>query len=194
MWPASTAIPSEMSSIACAVAPSWRPSLRRIGKRAYDRLAEGGACAPEWAGDDQQIARQRPAPARHAVAPAERGDAQHDRLGRGQVTADDRHARLGDPLVELDHVGHACRRRHGERDHERLGLGARCGEVAEARGGGAPAELAPADPVEPEVDVLDDRVLRDDQPAGELGGVVPDIDDQTAILELGQQAELTELR
>ena len=44
------------------------------------------------------------------------------------------------------------------------------------------------------MDVLDDRVLRGDQPAGELRRVVRDVDDQPTLLELGQQAELTELR
>ena len=115
-------------------------------------------------------------------------------LGRGQIAADDGNTGLGDALVELDHIVVIGRRRHGERDHERLGLGARGREVAEARRGGAPAELAPADPVEAKMDVLDHRVLGRDQAAAELRSVVLDVDDQPAPLELGQQAELTELR
>ena len=54
------------------------------------------------------------------------------------------------------------------------GVGARRGEVAEVDRGGAKAEIAPGDPVEPEVDALDERVLRDDEPAAELRGVVLD--------------------
>ena len=50
------------------------------------------------------------------------------------------------------------------------------------------------EPVEAEVDALDERVLGDDEPAGELRRVVLDARDQAAALELGQQAELTELR
>ena len=41
---------------------------------------------------------------------------------------------------------------------------------------------------------LDERVLRHDQAAAEVGRVVLDARDQAAPLELGEQAELTELR
>ena len=47
--------------------------------------------------------------------------------------------------------------------------------------------------VEPEVDALDERVLGDDELA-ELRRVVLDSLGEPALLELGQQAELTELR
>ena len=49
-------------------------------------------------------------------------------------------------------------------------------------------------PVEPEVHALDERVLRDDDAARELRRVVLDAGDQAEPLELGEQAELTELR
>ena len=44
------------------------------------------------------------------------------------------------------------------------------------------------------MDALDERVLRDDEPARELGRVVLDADDQPAPLELAQEAELAGLR
>jgi len=44
------------------------------------------------------------------------------------------------------------------------------------------------------MDALDERVLGDDEAATELSGIVLDADDQAALLELGEQAELTELR
>ena len=49
------------------------------------------------------------------------------------------------------------------------------------------------EPVEQEVHALDERVLRDDEPADDRR-VVLDADDQPAPLELGEQAELTGLR
>ena len=44
------------------------------------------------------------------------------------------------------------------------------------------------------MDALDERVLRDDHAARELRRVVLDARDQAAPLELGEQAELTDLR
>ncbi len=41
---------------------------------------------------------------------------------------------------------------------------------------------------------LDERVLGDDEPTAELGGVVLDPGDEAAALELGEESELTELR
>ena len=41
---------------------------------------------------------------------------------------------------------------------------------------------------------LDERVLRDHEPSGELRRVVLDADDQPAALELREEPELTELR
>ena len=105
----------------------------------------------------------RAGPARDALAAAERGDRDEHRAGGGRVAADDRHTRLGDPLVELDHVGRLRARRQRERDEQRLRRGARGGEVAQVDRGGPKAELAPGDPVEAEVDALDERVLRDDE-------------------------------
>ena len=44
------------------------------------------------------------------------------------------------------------------------------------------------------MDALDERVLGDDELAGELRGVVLDSLREAAPLELGQQADLTDLR
>jgi hypothetical protein len=44
------------------------------------------------------------------------------------------------------------------------------------------------------VHALDESVLRDDEPVVELGRVVPDPLRQSLPLELGEEAELTDLR
>ena len=44
------------------------------------------------------------------------------------------------------------------------------------------------------MDAFDERVLCDDQPVAELCGVVLDPLCEAALLQLGEQAELTELR
>ena len=104
------------------------------------------------------------------------------------------HARLGEPLVELEHVVElASRPAAASVTTSALRLGARGREVAQVDRGGAVAEVAPGDPVEPEVDALDERVLRDDEPAGELRRVVLDPLREAAPLQLGEQAELAEL-
>ena len=46
----------------------------------------------------------------------------------------------------------------------------------------------------PEVHALDERVLRDDEPVRELRRVVLDPLSQPALLELGEEAQLTDLR
>ncbi len=135
----------------------------------------------------------RSGPAGHARRAAERGHAEHDPLRPARVSACDRHSGLVQALVQGEHVVDLGLRRDGERDDEGLGLGSRRGEVAEVDGGRAVPEVAPVEEVEPEVDVLDERVLRDDE-LSELRRVVLDALRQAAALELGQQADLTELR
>ena len=54
MWPASTASPSETSSIAVATGPSRRPSAVRIGGRRSAPLAERRPGAAERARDDDE--------------------------------------------------------------------------------------------------------------------------------------------
>ena len=129
------------------------------------------------------------APARpgHALGAADRGDAQHDGVRARRVASAHGNAGLGDAL----RTARSHRRALGSReaDDQRDRLGARRGEVAEVDRRGAKAELAPADEVEAEVDALDERVLRHDEPL-DLRGVVLDADDEPAPLELGEELEL----
>ena len=109
-----------MSSIACAVARA--PALVEPERRP-DVAADRGTRRPRRRAGRVTTSRSPglgAAAARDALAAAERGDAQHDRGGRGRVAADDRHAGLGDPLVELEDVLDAVSRGHGEGDDERL--------------------------------------------------------------------------
>ena len=94
--------------------------------------------------------------------------------------------------VELEHVIELRLGRQAERDEERDRIGSRGGEIADVDRGGARAELAPAQEVEAEVDALDERVLRHDEPVHE-GRVVLDPLGETPTLELGQQPELANL-
>ena len=80
-----------------------------------------------------------------------------------------------------------------ERDEQAVGPGPGGCEVAEVDRCGPEAEVAPRDPVEPEVHVLDQRVLRDDG-ARDLGDVVLDRLREPAALQLGEQPELADLR
>jgi len=146
----------------------------------------------ERPGDDEQVAGLRSAASRHAGAMAERGHTDHKCVGRGGVPADDGHAGLGDPLVEGNDIRRERRARGRERDQQRLRLRPGGGEVAEVDGGRPPAQVAPADPVEPEVDLFDERVLRHDEIAAQLRRVVGNADDQFATLELRQEPDLTE--
>ena len=86
MCPASRAIPSEISISAWACAASSRPSSSRIGGRTSVQVARNGA-----------------GPSRNALGAAEGGYRQVELVGRGRIAADDVDARLGNPLVELEH-------------------------------------------------------------------------------------------
>ena len=101
-------------------------------------------------------------------------DAQHERLRGARVAAEHGHPCLGKALIQLHYVGDGRVGSRGEGDDEPLRLGARGGEVAEVDGRGTKAELTPGDPVEAEVDALDERVLGDDQVVAELRRVVLD--------------------
>ena len=133
-----------------------------------------------------------PRPGTRFERPKRRHAEQHA-LGSARVSARDRHSRLVQALVQGQDVVELRLRGEGECDDERLGLGSRRGEVAEVDGRRPVAQLAPAEEVEPEVDVLDERVLRDDELTN-LRRVVLDALGEAAPLELGQQAYLTELR
>src|SRR5439155_21292003 len=155
---------------------------------------EGGPGSAERTGDDEQIPRARAGASRDALRPPDGGDPDDHLGGRARVAADDSNARLHDPLVECDGIRDARRSRGGEDDAERLGKRAGCGEVAQVDRGRAKAELAPGQPVEAEVNGFDEHVLGEDEPGAELRRIVLDADDQAAALDLGQEAELTELR
>ena len=169
------------------------PLLEPQRRRCVASRAEGRSGGAERPCDDQQVSRPRARPPGHAFAPTEGGDRDHDRLRRGRVAAQDRDTRFGEPFVEVDHVGQSRRSRNGERDQERVRLRARGREVAEVDRRGAKTEAAPVDPVEPEVDVLDEGVLRHDEPVSEERRIVLDAGDQAAGLEVREQAELTDL-
>ena len=157
-------------------------------------VPERGARAAERSGDDEDVSGLGSRAARDALRAAERRHAQQRKLGAGRVAADDRDAGLVQPFVELEHVVDLRLGRHGERDDERLGVRARGGQVAEVDRRRAKAEIAPRDEVEPEVHALDERVLRDDEAVAELRRVVLDPLSQPAPLELGEEAQLTDLR
>ena len=115
-------------------------------------------------------------------------------VGPRRVPAADRHACLGETGVELEHVVKLGLRGDPETDEQRLGACTGSGEVAEVDGGCAEAELAPGEPVEPEVNAFDERVLGEDKPGLELRRVIFDSLNESATFQLGEQAELPELR
>src|ERR671936_2170663 len=174
------------SELAALVEPERRPDIAL--------RAKGGASCAERPRHDEPVAGARAAAAWDTFRAAEGGDGQRHALRSGRIAADDGHLRLRDPLVELEHVLDGRQRRHCEADDEGGGRGSGRREVAEVDRGRAPAKIAPGDPAEPEVDVLDERVLRHDEAAFELGGVVLDPAREPAALELGDETQLPELR
>ena len=135
----------------------------------------------------------RPGTARNALGPTESRDREDDAIGAGRVTAAHRHAALVQAGVELEHVLELRLRRQPERDEESERIGSRGGEVADVDGRSTRTELAPAQQVEAEVDALDERILRHDEPVDDRG-VVLDSPGQSPPFELREQPELTELR
>ena len=167
--------------------PKRRPRVRLSPERGTRRA--------ERSGHDQLVAGDRPGSARNPVRVPDRRDAEHDAACPRGIAADDGHPGLRDPLVELDDIFDLHVARCGERDEQALGVCSRRGEVAEVDRRRAPPEVAPRDPVEPKVDVLDERVLRDDHACvAELRGVVLDPLREATALEFGEQAELARLR
>src|SRR5947208_14669777 len=156
-------------------------------------MTEGGTGRTQRARDDEQVPWPRPGPAGDSCRAADRRDAQNDLRGRRRIAAEDRDTRLSHAGVQLEDVGDLGVARRRERDDEANGAGSRGREVAEIHRGRTPAEVAPRDPVKTEVDALDEGVLRDDETV-HLGGVVLDSPREPALLELGQQPELDELR
>ena len=154
---------------------------------------ERGPGRSKRTGHDNRVARDGSSPAGHPLGTAERGHAQHQQLGGGRIAADHWDACLGEALIQLDYVGDGRIGSHREADDQALRLRSRGGEIAEVDRRGAEAEVAPRDPVEPEVHALDERVLRDDPAAGKLRRVVLDPPDEPAALELREQPELTQV-
>ena len=102
-------------------------------------------------------------------------------------------AGFGDPLVELEQVVDNGVRRSPEGNDETRGLGTRRCEIAEIHGCGSKPEIAKGDPVQPEVHALDECVLRDHEPV-DLCRVVLDASGEPAALQLGEEAELAQVR
>src|SRR5581483_10818389 len=149
----------------------------------------GGAERPR---DDEEVARARARAAWVPVGATEGGHRdEHVVCARG-VAAANRHAGLVQSLVERDDVLEVGVAGQPQADEERDRLRARRGEVADVRGGGAKAEVAPRDEVEAEMHALDERVLRDDE-ALDLRRVVLDPVREPALLERREQPELAGL-
>ena len=153
-----------------------------------------GAGRAERTGDDEFVTRTGAGSAGHTLGPANGCDAQRELPRVGRVAADHGHAGFRNALVERDDVVDARRARRRQRDDQPLRLRARRREVTEIHRRGTETEIAPRDPVEPEVDALDERVLRDHEAAVELCRVVLDPACKTAAFELGEKPELAELR
>ena len=190
MCAASTASPSETSSIAVATRASAvpRPAGAADARASARERGPGGAERPA---DDDEVARARAGASGNARRPPERSHGEEDELCPRRVAAAHGNARLGETLVQLEHIRDTGGARQAERDDERERLCAGCGQVAEIHRGGAETELAPREQVQTEVHPLDERVLGDDETA-HLRRVVLDPLREAATLELRQQAELAE--
>jgi hypothetical protein len=147
-------------------------------------LAKGRTRTAERAGDDDQIPGLCPTATGNARRTADGRHAQVDGVGGRCVAAQDRHAGLTHPFVELDDVVQLGLARRSKADDQPVRVGARRGQVAEVHRRGSVAEVAPGDPLEPEVDVLDQGVLSENSPVAELGRVVCDPLRQPTALEL----------
>ncbi len=149
-------------------------------------LSERRSRSPERPGDHEEVAGAGSRAARHAGGAAKGSDREVQALGLARVPTDHGDAGLGHPLVELEHVVQlgVSGRRNGDDESERLGAARR--QVAEVDRCGAETELAVGDPVEPEVDRLDERVLGDDE-AFDDRRVVGDRPRQPPPLELRQE-------
>ena len=105
MWPASRARPSEMSSIACAtrarrrpsVEPERRPHVGSTSRNAAPAAPSGPVTTSRSPG------RAPPRPGTRSERPSA-VTLSATSSARGRVAADDRHAGLRDPLVELEDV------------------------------------------------------------------------------------------
>ena len=154
-----------------------------------------GSGRSERAGDDEPLSRAGTAATRYPGGVPESCHRQHEALCAGRIAASNRHLRLGQAFVDLEHVFELNVRRRSESDDQSLGRRARGGQVAQVDGCRPPAEVAPRQPVEPEVNTLNERVLGDDQPPCELRRIVLDSLDEPPSLELGKDRhDQTEVR
>jgi hypothetical protein len=154
---------------------------------------EAGGGRAERARDDQHIAGPCSGPPGHALRPADASHAQIEALCSRCVSSDNRDSWLVQPVVEFEDPLELGRRRSAKRHREPQRGRTGGGEIAEVDGCGLVAEVVPGRPVEPKVDILDQRILGDDDTVLELGCVVLDSDRKPSPLELGQEAELAQL-
>src|SRR5215208_5711661 len=172
-----------------------QPALAQAHRRAgVTLLAERRSCGAQRAGDDDRVAGPRAPASRDAGRAADRRHREGELRGSRGVAADHGHAGLVEAAVELEHVVEQRVLGCGEGDQQGLQLGPGGGEVAQVDGRRTEAQLTGRRPVEPEVDVLDERVLRDHETAGEPARVAVDPPREAPALELLEQAQLADLR
>src|SRR3954451_17550654 len=164
---------------------------RRARVPPFPKRCSGRAQRP---GHHEVVSGSCPGAARDTLRVTQGGDREKGLTGPGGVPAPDRHVRLRDAAVELEHSLDLGLGRQADADEKRLGAGSRGGEVADVDRGGAEPELPPGEALELKVDAFDERILRDDEPSAQLGGVMLRALDEPLPLELGQQSELAELR
>ena len=149
---------------------------------------------PERAGHDENVSRAGAPSTGHPLGSSEGCDAEVDPIRRCHVAPEHCDARLRNARVELENVLHGGVGRDTQTHEEPIRLGARGGEIAQVHGRGLVAEVAPRRPVEPEVNTLEERVLRGDEAAREPSRVVLDVMRETPSLQLGQETEFAQLR
>ena len=153
-------------------------------------VAAGGRAA-QRACDDEHVTGTSARTARHALARAKGGHGEEPGRSARGVSPDDRHTRLVQTLVELDHLLDLRIRGRAEADEQSLRLGPHRGEVAQVDRRGLVAEVAEGRPVEAEMDPLGEHVHGrhassvEDRPLRVLARR------QAAPLELPQERELT---
>src|SRR5262249_11338544 len=146
------------------------------------------------AGNDELIARAGARASWNTVGLPNRRNRDRDHGSRDRVATPNRDAGFSNSCVEPEYVVELGLAGDAEADEQRPRPRARGGEIADVDGGRAETELLPRKPVEAEVNSLDERILCDDEPVPELRRVVLDLFGEPAALQLGQQAELAELR
>lgn len=111
-----------------------------------------------------------------------------------RVATDDGDTRLVQSLIHGNHVLNEKLGRHDEADEHSLGLGTHRSKIAEINRGRFVAKVVPRGPLRPEVNAVDQRVLRDDDPVAEQRGIIGDALDKGAPFKLVKKTELPEIR